>query len=104
MNGMRKSALMTGLVAAGLIIATAGFTTDLDQVRELSRSGAIVPLERITAQVRARDIAHILEVELESEDDRLYYEVEALDDAGVVHKLKYDATNGELIEERQKKR
>lgn len=101
---MSKSALMAGLAAAGLACAAAGFASDLDQVRELSRSGAIVPLERITAQVRARDIAHILEVELESEDDRYYYEVEALDDAGVVHKLKYDAGTGELIEERQKKK
>lgn len=101
---MSKSALMAGLAAAGLACAAAGFAGDLDQVRELSRSGAIVPLERITAQVRARDIAHILEVELESEDGRYYYEVEALDDAGVVHKLKYDAGTGELIEERQKKK
>jgi uncharacterized membrane protein YkoI len=102
MNALFKSVLIGGLAGAGLLLAAAAGATDQDRVRELSRSGAIVPLERITSQVRARDIAHILEVELESEDGRYYYEVEALDDAGVVHELKYDAGTGELIEERQK--
>lgn len=103
MNGKHKSALMIALGAAGFALAASVAAADLDQVRELSRSGAIVPLESITSKVRARDIAHILEVELEAEDDRYYYEVEGLDDAGVVHKLKYDAGTGDLIEERQKK-
>lgn len=100
---MRTAVLIFGLAMTGLAVAAAAVASDADQVRELSRSGAIVPLERITAQVRAREIAHILEVELESDDDRYYYEVEALDDAGVVHKLKYDARTGELIEERRKR-
>ena len=75
--------------------------SDQDRARALSNAGTIVPLERITAQMRARRIEHILEVELESNDKGHYYEVEGLDDQGIVRKLKYDATTGELISEEQ---
>lgn len=72
---------------------------DQDRARELSNAGTIVPLEQITAQVRKRNIEQILEVELESDDQRYYYKVEVVDDAGIVRKLRYDAATGELIDE-----
>ncbi|MBI5462184.1 MAG: peptidase [Gammaproteobacteria bacterium] len=77
-----------------------GHASEQDHARALSKAGTIVPLERITSQVRSRpDVEDLLEVELESDDQRYYYEVEVVDDAGVVRKLRYDAATGELIDE-----
>lgn len=73
--------------------------SEQDQARELTRAGAIVPLEHITTQVRKHYGGNILEVELESEDGSYRYEVEVVDEAGVVRKLLYDATTGTSLGE-----
>ena len=73
--------------------------SEQDRARELSRAGAIVPLEHITAQVRKQYSGNILEVELESDDGVYRYEVEVVDEAGVVRKLLYDATTGTSLGE-----
>ncbi len=73
--------------------------SEQDRVRDLRRDGSIVPLEQITAEVRTRYAGTILEVELESKRQRHFYEVEVLDEAGVVRKLLYDASTGELLKE-----
>jgi len=97
-------------IASAALLGVAAMTTlafaddDQERARELSRAGAIVPLERITEQVRARGIQTILEVELESDKRGHYYEVEGLDAAGEVRKLLYDATTGEPIEKRTEKK
>jgi len=89
------------LIAAALLILgefpTVSRASDHDDARKLSEAGTIVPLERITEPVRARPIGTILEVELESEDQKHYYEVEVVDNAGIVRKLRYDAVTGELL-------
>lgn len=89
------------LIAAALLILgefpAVSHAGDHDDARKLSEAGTIVPLERITEQVRARHIGTILEVELESEDQKHYYEVEVVDNAGIVRKLRYDAVTGELL-------
>jgi uncharacterized membrane protein YkoI len=86
---------MTALLTARFAMASG----DQDRARALSAAGTIVPLEKITSQLRQRRIDHILEVELESSDTNHYYEIEALDDQGRVRKLKYDATTGQLMSE-----
>ena len=92
------------LIAAALLILgefpAVSRAGDHDDARKLSEAGTIVPLERITEQVRARHIGTILEVELESEDQKHYYEVEVVDNAGIVRKLRYDAVTGELLSDR----
>jgi len=89
------------LIAAALLILgelpAVSRASDYDDARKLSKAGTIVPLERITEQVRARHTGTILEVELESKDQKYYYEVEVVDNAGVVRKLRYDAVTGELL-------
>lgn len=83
-----------------LLAPLAASASDHDDARKLSKAGTIVPLEQITAQVRSRpDIKDLLEVELESDAQGYYYEVEVVDDAGVVRKLRYDAATGKLIGE-----
>ena len=92
----------TFIAAAILMLSAlphAAMASEQDRARELSNAGAIVPLEQITAQVRKRHIEHILEVELESDAKGHYYEVEVVDDAGEVRKLRYDAVTGKPIGE-----
>lgn len=88
------------LVVTGFSVNAAASDRDQERARTLSSSGAIVPLEQITAQVRTRNIKQILEVELESDEDEHHYEVEVIDAAGVVRKLRYDAVTGELQSDR----
>ncbi len=87
-------------VCSLIFLPVMAHASEQDRARALSSSGAIVPLEQITAQVRARHIGTILEVELESDDDEHYYEVEVVDNAGIVRKLRYDAVTGELLSDR----
>ena len=96
---MQTSTFITAAILMLSVLPHAALASDQDHARALSNAGTIVPLERITAQVRKRHIEHILEVELESDDQRHYYEVEVVDDAGNVRKLRYDATTGEPIGE-----
>lgn len=98
---------MTRFIVLGVAVLVMAVTsatvsaTEQDRARELSTAGTIVPLERITAQMRARRIDHILEVELESSDAGHYYEIEGLDDQGKVRKLKYNAQTGKLISDEE---
>lgn len=97
---MTKAAWIGLIVLGGTLVFAAGSATEQDRVRELAGAGAIVPLEEILGDVRRRHpTAHVLEAELESKGATHYYEIELVDDAGVVHELKYDATSGELLDE-----
>lgn len=98
-----KAMQMPSFIVAVVLMLSAmpysALASEQDRARDLSNAGTIVPLERITAQVRKRHIEHILEVELESKDGEHYYEVEVLDDRGKVRKLRYDAATGEPLGE-----
>ena len=96
---MRMSAFIVPGLLGMTLLTGAAIASEQDEARALSRAGAIVPLEQITAQARKRDIRHLLEVDLESDDRGYYYEVEGVDAEGVVRKLRYDAATGELIGE-----
>jgi uncharacterized membrane protein YkoI len=98
---IRSSLVGAALLGLAIVAAAAFADDDQDRARELTRSGNIVPLERITEQVRGRGIDVILEVELESDKRGHYYEVEGVDAAGVVRKLRYDAITGEPIDKRR---
>lgn len=68
-----------------------------DDYRDLMENADIVPLETLIGEARTAQPGHILEVELDRKHGKLLYEVEVLDDQGVVHELYFDATTGELI-------
>jgi uncharacterized membrane protein YkoI len=72
---------------------------DIDQAtaRQLSASGQILPLEKI--HEKAKQIKHgkILETELEKKRGKYLYEVELLDEHGIVWEIKLDAATGQLM-------
>jgi len=74
---------------------------DHDKAYQLLRSGKVLSLEEILGISRQHVQGKILEVELEQEDKQLIYELEILDDKGIVWKLKVDARTGTLIKKEQ---
>lgn len=71
---------------------------DADQVRQLRQAGDIMPLETLLQQIRQDYPGRVIEIELEEEHDRYVYEMEIVDDAGLVWELYFDARTGELLE------
>ncbi|WP_047535468.1 PepSY domain-containing protein [Methylotenera sp. N17] len=96
------------LVIAPLAIALVWFTgqpisagESPATARKLSASGQILSLEKITKAAKALKPGEILETELERKHGAYVYEVEILDDKGLVWELKLDAKTGKLIKMEQ---
>jgi len=70
-------------------------------VGEPQPEGDILSLEQILEQARQHRPGRVLETELERKGGRYIYEIELLDDGGEVWEMKFDATSGELIKEKQ---
>jgi len=75
--------------------------TDYNQAKLLLDAGEILPLEKILTKIAKYTSGHILEVELEIDNDRSLYEIEFIDDKGLVWKLKVNAKTGKVIELKQ---
>ena len=67
----------------------------------LAKNGDILPLEQILQRAQATQPGKVIETEFEHDRGRYVYEVEVLDDKGVVWKLKLDAKTGTLIRAQQ---
>ncbi|MEO5331022.1 MAG: PepSY domain-containing protein [Magnetococcus sp. YQC-5] len=74
---------------------------DHEQARQWVRSGRILSLERILAGHHRVLEGRILEVELETKEGTLVYEVEVVDGQGRVMELLFDAKTGQLLKETQ---
>lgn len=102
---------IAGLLMTGLLPVTAETTrdtvpledavvsTDLgpDTVRTLRESGDILSLESVLEKVRQEYPGRIIEIELEDEDGRMIYELEVVDDDGIVNEIEVDATTGDIL-------
>jgi uncharacterized membrane protein YkoI len=71
---------------------------DHREARRLLETGRILPLERIVERAKAAHPGKLLDIELERDDGRYVYELELVDEHGVVWELKYDAATGALLE------
>lgn len=67
----------------------------------LAKNGDILPLEQILQRVQAEQPGKVIETEFEYKRGRYIYEVEVLDDKGVVWKLELDAKTGALMRAKQ---
>jgi uncharacterized membrane protein YkoI len=72
---------------------------DIDQAtaRKLRSSGQILPLEKIHTKAKTIKAGKILETELETKNGQYIYEIELLDDKGIVWEIKLNAKTGQLI-------
>ena len=71
------------------------------EARRLMESGDVLPLQSILDRIRKDYPGRILEVELEKKHDTIVYEIEILDDDGRVRELRVDASNGELLQDKE---
>lgn len=71
------------------------------KAKALVEAGSIIPLEQILKQVATDHPGRIIEVEFEQEHGQYLYEIELVDEKGLVWELEYDAKNGNLIEKEQ---
>jgi uncharacterized membrane protein YkoI len=103
-----RSALAAGVLGALLVTATAHSVASDDdddqakaaQVRALLESGEIVPMRQVLERVHEEGRGHVLEAELERKRDGYVYEIEVLDEQGIVHEYDYDAQTGEALDGR----
>ena len=98
---MGRRLILGSIVSLFLTGFSNGFADDHDEAYELLRSGEILPLEKILNITRKQIQGRILEVELEHEDKQLIYELEVLDQKGIVWKIKVDAVTGAILDKEQ---
>ncbi len=75
---------------------------DHDRARAALLAGEILPLPTIMARVAQLHPGHVLEVELEREDERWIYELKLLQPSGGLLKLEIDAKSGAVIKQKTK--
>ena len=94
-----QKTILTGMAA--IIMISCPLVTypevDIDEIRDLRRSGQLVTLESLIVQVRNDYPGEIIEIELDDEDDHYIYEVEVIGDDGSEIELEIDASTGEVL-------
>lgn len=70
---------------------------DHELARALSAEGRILSLQQILEKASAHQKGTIIEAEFERDGTRFIYELEIVDEEGVVWELKLDAASGDLI-------
>ena len=99
-----KDPLQTALLVIALFISSnIRADDDHERARDLVKSGDIIPLNQLLQQVINTDSGkfRLLEAELEHESGRVIYELEIVDEHGVVRELLFDAKTGELLDEKE---
>ena len=94
------------LITAAVLLTFAmpGFASESqDDAKKLREAGNILPLEQILDKAKLKQPGRVVETELEKKSGRHVYEVKIVDDKGIMHELKYDAKNGELLKMKQEK-
>jgi len=71
---------------------------DHEQIRRLKESGTILSLESVLEQIRRDHPGRIIEIELDDDDGTYTYELELVDEQGIVWDLEIDARTGKLLE------
>ncbi len=98
------TALLPALLALPLNSSARGGSEghDHDRARAALQAGEILSLPMIMARVAQSYPGHVLEVELEREDERWIYELKLLQPSGGLLKLEIDAKSGAVIKQKNK--
>lgn len=75
---------------------------DHDLARRGLEEGAILPLDKVLAAVRAQFAGEIAKIELEHERDRWLYEIKMIAPNGVMLEIHVDARTGTILNEKSK--
>ncbi|WP_243633796.1 PepSY domain-containing protein [Motiliproteus coralliicola] len=91
---------MISLVSMGWLSSTLNASPlDQDDVVPLVEQGQVLPLEQILQRHQSRLKGRLIDLELEHEHGRLVYELEIIDDQGVVREYLIDAKTNEWLGE-----
>lgn len=108
MNGTwsrNLAALALMLMAVGVQLPPAlADAADHEQARQALAAGEVLSLRQILDRVEKRHPGQVLEVELEREQGRWIYEIKLLRPEGAVSKLKLDARNGDLLQQKTREK
>ena len=98
-----KYYLQTALLFIFITSSNVWAGDDHERARELVKSGEIIPLEQLLQQIinQQEGKLRLLEAELEHKSGRLVYELELVDEQGVVRELLFDAKTGESLGEEE---
>jgi len=96
-----KHYLQTALLIVFFTGSNVWADEDHERARELVKSGEIIALEQLLQNIVNKDAGklRLLEAELEDKSGRLVYELELVDEQGVVRELLFDAKTGEALGE-----
>ena len=94
-----KYYLQTALFFVFLIGSNVWADEDHERARELVKSGEIIALEQLLQKIVTSEEGklRLLEAELEKKSGRLVYELELVDEKGLVRELLFDAKTGEAL-------
>lgn len=98
-DGMIKSVNYKFFLYVVLLFPALSFADDIDhdEAYRLQQAGKILPLERILEKSRQYHEGKILEVELNKKRNTFIYEIEILDNEGVLWEMKVNAVDGSLV-------
>ena len=94
--------LLCSVIAIFLFFSLTLSAKDHDNALDLVKSGEVMPLATIIIKLQKLEQGQIIEVELEKKKKRLIYEIELVNEHGIVKEYIFDAKNGELIKEKTK--
>ncbi len=95
---MMKNCIKLIITSLLIIISIPLFADDdHDKAKRLVESGEILALEIVLKKAREIQAGKVLEVELESENNNMIYEIELLSPDGIVFELKFDAKTGKHL-------
>ncbi len=93
-----RSLMLALLLSGGAVVVVAD---EMDRVRQLRDSNAILPLTKILSEVENRYPGTLLDVELEEEMEEgrklVIYEVEMLGRDHVIRTIRVDARSGRML-------
>lgn len=95
-TGNTRMRIITGFLSMTILIS-AGTASDHREIRRLVESNEVLSLEQVLKNPDINAHGTILEVEFEREHGSYIYEIEILDEYGVVREMEVDAKSGKLL-------
>jgi len=79
------------------LLSIVSFADDRDSIRDTYKGKDLITLVQAIESLPTIESSRIIEVELEYDDDILIYEIERLEEMGIVREYKIDAKTGILL-------